>query len=342
MAPKAPPLLLAESWNGTLDPAGWFLSEKLDGTRAYWDGRQFLSRQGNRFFAPEWFVAGLPLEPLDGELWIGRKQFQRTVSIVRRQDGGDHWKEVRFLVFDAPAHDGPFEERMDLVNLIMTMNRPAYAQSHAHELCQGIGHLETMLAQVEAQGGEGLMLRRPGSTYEAGRSDTLLKLKTFHNAEARVVGHESGAGRHRGRLGALLVALANGTRFAVGTGMSDRERMNPPAIGSTITFKYQELTDGGVPRFPTYVGIRRDLHPLPKQGESMSVKIATTRRLEFVQGSSNKFWQIQVCGAEVHIQFGRIGTSGQFVTKSFPDEAAAAKHADKVTREKIVKGYAEV
>ena len=112
------------------------------------------------------------------------------------------------------------------------------------------------------------MLRRPESRYEAGRSNTLLKVKTFHDAEVRVVGHESGAGRHRGRLGALLVALANGTRCAVGTGLSDRERMNPPAIGSLINFRYQELTDAGVPRFPIYVGIRRDIPSLTTQGES--------------------------------------------------------------------------
>ncbi len=226
---KAPPLLLAETWNDSIDPQGWLLSEKLDGVRCFWDGKQFLSRQGNRFFAPEWFTAGLPLEPLDGELWMGRKQFQRTVSIVRRQDAGNLWKEVRFLVFDAPAHDGPFEERIDLVKLIMSMNKPAFAQAHQHELCHGTSHLNEMLAQIEARGGEGLMLRRPGSIYEAGRSSTLLKVKTFHDAEAVVLGHEPGSGRHRGRLGALLVALANGTRFAVGSGLSDRERMNPPA-----------------------------------------------------------------------------------------------------------------
>ena len=58
---KAPPIMLAESWDGALDPSGWLLSEKLDGVRCYFDGKQFLSRQGNRYFAPDWFTAGLPL-----------------------------------------------------------------------------------------------------------------------------------------------------------------------------------------------------------------------------------------------------------------------------------------
>jgi DNA ligase-1 len=95
-----PPLLLAESWDNSLDLSDWWMSEKLDGVRAYWDGKQFLSRQGNLYHAPDWFIEGLPTEPLDGELWIGRKKFQRTVGIVRRQDKSDLWNEVRFLVFD--------------------------------------------------------------------------------------------------------------------------------------------------------------------------------------------------------------------------------------------------
>jgi DNA ligase 1 len=112
--------------------------------------------------------------------------------------------------------------------------------------------------RIESLGGEGLMLRQPGSKYVAGRSATLLKVKTFHDAEAVVVGHQAGAGIHKGRMGALLVRLPDGTNFAIGTGFSDRERENPPGIGATVTFRYQELSDAGVPRFPSWVGVRHD------------------------------------------------------------------------------------
>jgi len=105
---SGPPLLLAESWDNALDLSDWWMSEKLDGVRAYWDGKQFLSRQGNFYHAPAWFIEGLPTTTLDGELLIDRKKFQRTVSIVRRQDKTDLWKEVKFLVFDAPAAAGGF------------------------------------------------------------------------------------------------------------------------------------------------------------------------------------------------------------------------------------------
>ena len=276
---SAPPLLLAHVWDNETDLASWWMSEKLDGVRAYWDGQRFLSRLGNPYHAPSWFTAGLPDFPLDGELWLARKAFQRTVSVVRRQDQSDAWKEIRFLVFDAPAHGGSFEARVAHYHAYIAANKPAYVQAHPHEPCKGVDHLRSELARVEALGGEGLMLRRPGSAYEVGRSHSLLKVKSFFDAEARVIGHQDGAGRHRGRLGALLVELQDGTKFAVGSGLSDAERSAPPPVGSIITFRYQELSDGGVPRFPTYVGVRHDVAWKPgKSGGPGSVRPAAKRR----------------------------------------------------------------
>ncbi|MCK6681341.1 MAG: DNA ligase [Thermoanaerobaculia bacterium] len=256
---KGPPLLLAHSWEGDIDLTGWWMSEKLDGVRAYWDGKQFLSRLGNPYLAPDWFIEGLPDVPLDGELWSGRKKFQRTISIVRRQDRGKDWKEVSFVVFDAPSLKAPFEERLAFCRAHMESAKPPHTVAHDHQLCTGIEHIRKELARVESLGGEGLMMRKPGSPYEAGRSMTLLKIKSFHDAEARVVEHTPGAGKHKGRLGALVVELPSGLRFSVGTGLSDAERKNPPPIGSLITFRYQELSEGGVPRFPSFVCVRQDV-----------------------------------------------------------------------------------
>jgi DNA ligase-1 len=261
-----PPLLLAHNWDHTEDLVGWWMSEKLDGVRAYWDGKQFISRLGNPYLAPDWFMVGLPNTPLDGELWGGRKNFQRTISIVRRQDKSDDWKQIRYLVFDAPSMNAPFEERMDALRKQLDKTRPPYAQAHPHDLCKGLDHLKKELARVEALGGEGLMLRQPKSRYQVGRSTTLLKVKSFFDAEAKVIGHVPGEGKHKGRLGALEVEMPNGTRFNVGTGFSDAERKAPPPIGSIITYRYQELSNAGVPRFPSFIAIREDLPwPPPSQ-----------------------------------------------------------------------------
>jgi DNA ligase-1 len=350
---SGPPLLLAESWDNAADLSDWWMSEKLDGVRAYWDGKQFLSRQGNIYYAPDWFIKGLPAVPLDGELWIDRKKFQRTVSIVRRQDKNDLRKEVRFLIFDAPAANGGFEERLAFLKDALAKSTSKFAREHVHERCKSLDALRTELKRVEALGGEGLMLRQPGSKYVAGRSATLLKVKTFHDAEAVVVGHQAGAGRHKGRMGALLVRLPDGADFAIGTGFSDKERENPPAIGATVTFRYQELSDGGVPRFPSWVGVRHDATAkisapvvATKPEAAMPVSIANDsdskpRYFEFVEGSSSKFWEVSQSGNTMTTRWGRIGAAGQSKTKTFADEQAAASAMAVLIEEKTDEGYEE-
>jgi DNA ligase-1 len=253
---KSAPVLLAESWDGNLDPSGWWLSEKLDGVRAYWDGKQLLSRLGNVLHAPDWFIAGLGQHALDGELFLARKSFQKTVAIVRRQDKSELWKQIKYVIFDAPAHGGKFEERLKLLETLAKHN---HAAVHPHALCKGMSHLKDELSRIESAGGEGLMLRQPQSLYVAGRSSTLLKVKSFKDDEATVIGHEAGAGRHKGRLGALRVRLPDGTEFSIGTGLSDKERETPPPIGSIVLFRYQELSDGGVPRFPSFHALRDEM-----------------------------------------------------------------------------------
>ena len=351
-----PPLLLAQNWDNATDLSDWWMSEKLDGVRAYWDGSQFLSRQGNRYHAPDWFVEGLPKIPLDGELWIDRRKFQRTVGIVRRQDKSDHWKEVRFLIFDAPKAEGGFESRLELLGDCLRKKQP-YAVLHEHQRCKGASHLREELARVESMGGEGLMLREPGSSYEIGRSSTLLKVKTFHDAEAVVLDHQAGKGKFKGKLGALLVRLPDGTEFSVGTGFSDAERAAPPPVDSIITFRYQEFSDAGVPRFPSFVRVKERATPPAgvnapktvrrprmevKAGEaSGSTSPAAARYFEFVEGKSSKFWQLSVDGCEVAVRYGRIGSNGTTKTREFASSEAAEAYAQKLIGEKTGKGYSE-
>ena len=343
----APPLLLAETWNPDANPTGWWLSEKLDGVRAWWNGKQFLSRNGHVYHAPAWFTQGLPATPLDGELWVGRKQFQRTVSIVRRGDASELWREVRYLIFDAPTQAQPFEQRLDFVTQLLATHQPPYALGLAQSVCRSAEHLRRELTRIEELGGEGLILRQPASLYEPRRSATLLKVKSFHDCEATVVDHEPGKGRHKGRLGALVVELANGTRCAVGTGFSDAQREHPPLPGTVITLKYQELTDAGVPRFPVFVGIRPDATPvrlpLLERSHPMSTTTAVKkRRFEFVQGTSSKFWEVHVQGSDVYVTYGRIGSTGQSSFKTLESVDAATSHAEKLVREKTGKRYVEV
>ncbi|MFT5359330.1 MAG: DNA ligase-1 [Polyangiales bacterium] len=371
---SAPKVLLAQSWEAHIDPSGYWMSEKLDGVRAIWDGETFKSRQGNLFYAPDWFVDGFPKTPLDGELWIGRGLFQKTVSVVRRQDKSEHWKDVRFVMFDAPDHGGEFEARMEFMHESFGAGQLEYAEVLAHEVCKSVEHLREELARVEGLSGEGLMLRQPKSEYIGNRSTTLLKVKTFYDAEAKVIGYKGGQGKHRNRVGALELIRPDGVTFFAGTGLSDAERENPPAIGALVTYRFQELTDAGVPRFPTFVGERIDgtwtgpdvepaakkpaaKKPAAKKPESKAESEATAtkatqkpdaetpnegvRRFVFGTEDSGKFWEVSQSGSSHTVCYGKCGTMGASKEKTFADEAAAAKDVARLVRQKTGKGYVE-
>lgn len=246
-----PAILLAKSWDCS-DATGWWMSTKLDGMRAYWTGRKLLSRDGNEIFAPAWFTEGLPAIALDGELWLGNNAFQETISILKSGDQ-EGWRRIRYMVFDAPEYGGEFEQRYTYLDHLLVAAGLSHVQIVPQTECRGADHIRRALAEVEAAGGEGLMLRQPGSHYEGKRSGTLLKVKSFHDAEARVVEHQPGKGKHRGKMGAITVKLDNGRTFNLGSGFSDLDRANPPAIGSVVTFRFQELTSAGIPRFASFV-----------------------------------------------------------------------------------------
>ncbi len=234
------------------------MSEKLDGVRGYWTGDKLISRQGNPFHAPEWFTRDFPSTPLDGELWTGREQFQELVSIVRRKSADTDWEKVRYVIFDAPQIEGDFEKRLDFARRWFLEHPNLFAKILEHQICESEEHLRKKLTEIESLGGEGVMLRKPGSPYTVGRSHDLLKVKTYEDAEATVIRHLTGAGKNSSRLGSILVKLPNGIQFAIGTGFSDKERENPPPIGSVVTFKYYGFYKSGIPKFASFLRIHKE------------------------------------------------------------------------------------
>ncbi|MGR3293099.1 MAG: DNA ligase [Candidatus Scalindua sp.] len=255
---KKAPVMLAHQWDQKIEIKGWWMSEKLDGVRGYWTGDKLISRQGNPFHAPEWFTRDFPSTPLDGELWTGREQFPELVSIVRRESAGTDWAKVHYFVFDAPGIEGGFEKRLDFARRWFLEHPSRFAEVLEHQICESEEHLRKKLTEIESLGGEGLMLRKPGSPYTVGRSHDLLKVKTYEDAEATVIKHLLGSGKHTGRLGSLLVELSDGIQFAIGTGFSNQERDNPPPIGSIITFKYYGFYKSGIPKFASFLRIREE------------------------------------------------------------------------------------
>jgi DNA ligase-1 len=248
------PLVLAQNAPADVDPAGWLVSEKLDGVRAYWDGQQLWFRSGLPVVAPAWFTAALPAVPLDGELWQGRGQFETLVSAVRKQQPVEaEWRAIRLMVFELPGAGGPFEQRARQLEQLVRQHPQAPLGVVAQRSVATHEALQALLRDTLARGGEGLMLHRADAAFVSGRTPLLLKLKAQSDAEAQVIGHLAGRGRHAGRLGALRVRTGDGVVFHIGTGFSDAQRETPPPLGSWVTFTHQGLTDAGVPRFASYL-----------------------------------------------------------------------------------------
>jgi len=260
LAADAPALLLAQVYRPGLPLQDYWVSEKYDGVRGFWDGRTLRTRGGETVQAPAWFTAGWPEVPMDGELWAGRGRFSHAQSTTRQQQPGDvAWRQMRFMVFDLPGDKGTFDQRLPSLNALVEGLRQPWVQAVPQRRVANDAALQALLHRTVRAGGEGLMLHRGASLYRAGRSDDLIKVKTHEDTEARVVAHLPGKGRHAGRLGALLVETPSGQRFRLGAGFSDADRERPPPVGSWVTYRFRGTHDGGLPRFASFVREREDM-----------------------------------------------------------------------------------
>lgn len=257
--PTAPAMLLAETYAAGVDVTQYWISEKFDGVRAQWDGRTLRFRGGGLVPAPAWFTAPFPAAPLDGELWIGRDRFDQLSGTVRRLDPVDEeWRQVRYLVFELPGATGDFSARILQIQAHVDQANVPWLQMVEHIRVRNPDELKQRLDAIVRAGGEGMMLHRADAPYSTGRSDALLKLKPWHDAEAVVVGYSPGQGKYIGMTGALVMEMPDGKRFRIGSGLTDAQRRAPPPLGTRITYRYQQLTPNGVPRFPRYLRVRTD------------------------------------------------------------------------------------
>ena len=257
---EPPALSLAKVYRDNVDLKEYWVSEKLDGVRAWWDGEALYSRRGNRFNAPAAFVEGFPGVALDGELWMGRGTFERLSGTVRRQPTReDAWCGVRYMVFDLPDHPGTFDQRLARLRKLLGATETSSIRLVEQFRVADNAELMAMLNRIVASGGEGLMLRKGDSYYRRGRSNDLLKLKIHQDAEAVVVAHLPGQGKYTGMLGSLLVEMPDGSRFRLGTGFSDETRRRPPPVGTTVTYRYYGKTLNGIPRFASFLRIRPEM-----------------------------------------------------------------------------------
>jgi len=248
---------LAMPWPPGRSPQGFWVSEKFDGVRAVWDGQVLRFRSGRLIAAPGWFLSALPRVALDGELWMGRGTFDRLSGVVRQTEPDDEaWRAVNYLVFDMPGHAAPFAERVAVAQSTLAQAQQPWLLPVAQREVKDARALQALLLDTVRQGGEGLMLHRSDALWQAGRTDALFKFTPENDEEGLVVGHQPGKGRLVGMTGALLVQMTSGQRFALGAGLSDALRRDPPPVGAWVTYRYRERTPAGLPRFASFVRVR--------------------------------------------------------------------------------------
>ena len=256
-----PQLQHGVSYSPVEDITNYLVSEKLDGVRGYWDGNQLFTRQGKRIFSPEWFTRHWPANAMDGELWMARGQFQPLLSCVTRHkpdevETSSCWRQVSFKVFDLTNSAKTFTQRFERIKQLVVASPSPYLSFIKQQQITTIVALENTLSAVINKGGEGLMLHHANAFYTIGRNPAVMKLKRYQDTEATIIGFSEGKGKYQGKVGALIVKTSSGVTFKIGSGLSDVLRSKPPAIGTLISFKYNGLTQAGIPRFARFWRIK--------------------------------------------------------------------------------------
>lgn len=252
-APTAPELMLAGEYRAGLPLNKYYVSEKFDGIRAYWDGQRLFSKSGRILSPPNYFIRNFPNYALDGELWAGRGQFETTLSIVQ-SDNKSRWSQLTLMVFDMPDEKGPFSARVEKMRVLKSNIKSPYIKFIQQEKLDSESHLMMRLKKITAEGAEGLMLHHESAHYPGKPGVDLLKLKPEYQGIAKVIKINPGKGKFAGLLGSLTVKDANGQTFKIGSGFTIQDRKSNFKLGDHIRYRYSGYTRSGKPRHAVFIG----------------------------------------------------------------------------------------
>lgn len=248
-----PDLFLLKTYDDSKEVVGWVMSEKLDGIRGFWTGQELLTRGGKRLNPPTWFTQNYPPFAIDGELWTKRGDFENISSIVRSKNSGNRWQDIVHHIFEVPNQTGGLPDRLAILKTYLAENPINHLKILKQTVVKSQQHLQDFLAEVVGNKGEGVVVRNPNSLYATGRLSSALKVKQYSDTECVVLKVLPGKGKYLGKMGSVLCQTQEGKQLKIGSGFKDKDRANPPAIGSKITFKYYGLTKKGKYKYPVYL-----------------------------------------------------------------------------------------
>ncbi|WP_122893283.1 DNA ligase [Arcobacter peruensis] len=249
----------AKTYDKSQKIKNWVMSEKLDGIRAYWNGKNLISKNGNIIFAPKYFIKEFPNFELDGELWTKRNDFENIQSIVLDKIPSKHWKQITYNIFEVPNSKGDFLTRLEKIKHWQEKNHNNYIKIIKQIKCKNKEHLDRYLNELVKKQAEGIILKNPIPKYFTGRNPNILKVKNFLDSEGEVIAiNYNESTSEKSKFKSLKLKLKNGVVFNLGNGFSKQERINHPKIADIVTFKYYNLTRFGKPKFASFLRVRKD------------------------------------------------------------------------------------
>ncbi len=252
-AKNKPDLFLLKTFDDSKEVVGWVMSEKLDGIRGFWTGEELLTRGGNKLNPPKWFIANYPSFSIDGELWTKRADFENISSIVRSKNPDDRWKNITHNIFEVPNQSGGLLERLGVLHEFLASNPNLPIKVIPQVKINNKTQLSDFLEEVTKNKGEGVVVRNPETLYQTGRLSSALKVKKYFDTECKVLEILPGKGKYQNMMGSVLCQTQEGKQVKIGSGFKDKDRNDPPAIGSEITFKYYGFTKKGKFKYPVYL-----------------------------------------------------------------------------------------
>ena len=236
------------------DISGWYMSEKLDGIRGYWDGKNLYTKNGNLINTPKEFTKNFPPFALDGELWSKRDNFEFIQSIVLDKKPSSSWENITYNIFEVPNSKGNFKTRLEKARKWFEKYPNSNVNIIKQIVCKNEKHLLTYLDKIVKLKGEGIIVKDPSQPYHTGRSPYILKVKKAYDMEGIVIGYNY---KKDGKtFKSLKLKLENSVIFNLGGGFSDKQRKEPPKVGDVVTFKYYGFTKNGKPKFSSFLRVR--------------------------------------------------------------------------------------
>lgn len=232
---------------------GWYMSEKLDGIRAYWDGKELKTKNGNKIFVPKGFLTNFPTFKLDGELWTKRSDFENIQSIILDKIPSKNWDKITYNIFEVPNSKGDFLQRLKKAKIWFEKHPNKYIRFIKQIKCKDKNHLNNFLEKLVNQKAEGVIIKNAKLPYFGNRSNNILKVKKFFDMEGEIIQ----INKKDNRMKSLLIKLKNGITFNLGGGFSKNQRLNPPKIGQIVTFKYYGFTKYQKPKFASFLRVRK-------------------------------------------------------------------------------------